>query len=223
LFGPCGGSADCGDSVGCQLWFCNGGLCELDAIGGCEQEQYDNGCSADVVVRHRYNGPVDKDFLAPDGVDFREAATIAITIDNNTSDALYLDKIPVELELMGGASKFHIDALKLFEDSGGAEHEPGDMFICNTNNYPTDDVLGPCGGSSFSLVPAGGSEDFIINIAWAADKTFIGGNSYRLNIVSNSGWNFRVGGVTGPDFTGTVCGVLAGGFDGAWLSAVDPT
>jgi len=220
LFSSCSAASDCGENVGCQLWSCNG-TCELTALSDCEMEEFDNGCSADVVVRHRYNGPVDKDFLAPDNVDFREVATMALTIYNYTVDDLYLDKIPVELETIGG-SKFHIDALKLFEDLGGAEHQIGDMFICTTIDYPTDDILGACGGSTFSKIPKGGSEKFLINIAWAKDKTFIGGYSYRLNIVSNMGWNFRVGSTSGQDFAGSVCGVINGGYDGAWLHAIAP-
>ena len=65
-----------------------------------------------------------------------------------------------------------------------------------------------------------GSEDFLVNIAWGKDRTYIGGRGYRLRLASNVGWAFRVGGTSGPAFTGTVCGVSAGGLAGAWLHAV---
>ena len=221
LFRSCVGSSDCGVNTGCQLWWCNtNSKCELNALSNCGQTE-GGGCSADVVVYHRYDPPVDKDFLTPDGVVFRETATMALTIFNYTTDNLYLDGIPVQLELQGGGSQFDIDALKMFEDSGGAEHQTGDTFICKTPGYPSNNVLSPCGGNSFSQVPKnGGSEDFLINIAFSATKTYIGGRSYRLKIISNQGWAFRVGSTFGPAFTGTVCGVT--NFEGAWVTAVDP-
>jgi hypothetical protein len=224
IFMPCAQSSECGVFQGCQQWFCNNAkTCELNALVDCGTT-VGGGCNADVVFVQHDDPPVDKRFVPPDGVNFRELASLAFTIHNNTATDLYLDRLPVELELMGGGSKFDVSSAKVFDNSGGTEHGPGDLLVCLTADpfsFPANGVLGPCGGSAFARVPAGGSNQFIVNLAFAKEKTYIDGRAYRLKIASLAGVVFTVG-YNGPDYAGTTCGLPPGGFVGAWVTAQDP-
>jgi hypothetical protein len=223
LFAPCVNSSDCGTSQGCQLWFCNNQkTCELDAIGGCGMTE-GGGCVADVVIEHYYKPPVAKRFVPPDGVNFREVASIAFTVKNNTADDLFLDEIPLALDVMNGASKFDVSSTKLFEDlAQNGEHEPGSFFLCVTDKpfqFPANGLMSNCANLNQSKVPKFGEEHFIINLAFAKELGYIDGRSYRLRIASSSGFGFKVGSVFGPDFVGSKCGVPGGGFIGSWVTA----
>ncbi|HEY8378771.1 MAG TPA: hypothetical protein VIK91_19900, partial [Nannocystis sp.] len=224
LFMPCTQSSECGVFQGCQQWFCNASkTCELNALSNCGTTK-GGGCNAGVVFVQHDDPPVDKRFLPPDGVDFREVASLAFTIYNNTADDLYLDKLPVQVDLMGGASTFDISSAKIFDNSGGTEHGPGDILVCLTANpfqFPANGVLGPCGGSSFARIPKFGSNQFIINLAFAKEKTFIAGRSYRLRLANLAGAVFTVG-YNGPAYNGSMCGVPPEGFVGAWVTAQNP-
>ena len=125
---------------------------------------------------------------------------------------------------MGGGSQFDVSSAKIFDNSGGTEHGPGDLLVCLTANplsFPANGVLGPCAGSSFSRVPKGGSNQVLINLAFAKEKTYIAGRSYRLVLHSLAGIVFRVG-FNGPDYGGTRCGLPPGGMLGAWVTAQSP-
>ncbi|MFY0531036.1 hypothetical protein [Nannocystis pusilla] len=89
---------------GCQQWFCNPSkTCELNALSNCGTTKGGN-CNAGVMFTQTDDPPVDKRFLPPDNVNFREVATLAFTVYNNTASALRLDKIPLTLETMGAAA-----------------------------------------------------------------------------------------------------------------------
>ncbi len=224
LFAPCESHSDCGVNKDCQLWFCNNQKrCELDAIGGCG-ETSGGGCIADVVISHYSLPPVAKRFVPPDGVDFRELASIAFVVTNNTSKDLFIDELPLALDTMNGASKFDVSSTKLFEDSGkNGEHEPGSFFLCvtaKTFQFPANGLMSKCGNLNQTKIPKnGGSEQFIVNLAFAKELTYIKGRSYRLRIPSQVGFKFKEGSVFGPTFEGSKCGVPGGGFTGAWLTA----
>ena len=79
----------------------------------------------------------------------------------------------------------------------------------------------PCAGSAFSKVLKGQSNQFIVNVAFAKEKTFIDGRSYRLVLGSTAGIVFKVG-FNGPAFAGTMCGVPNGGYVGAWVKGQKP-
>lgn len=224
LFMPCTQSSECGDFLGCQQWFCNNAkTCELNALVGCWTDK-GGGCNAEVVFTQQTLPPVDKRFVPPDGVDFREVASLAFTIKNNSASDLYLDKLPLLLDLMGNGSKFDVSSVKIFDNSGGTEHGPGDLLVCLTADpfsFPANGVMGPCGGSAFSKIAKGQSNQFIVNLAFAKDKTFIAGRSYRLRLDSTAGVALKVG-FNGPVFQGTTCGVPLGGYVGAWVTAQKP-
>ncbi len=224
LFMTCTASAECGDFVGCQQWFCNNTkTCELNAKVDCWTNK-GGACNAEVVFTQHTLPPVDKRFVPPDNVNFREVASLAFTVKNNSANDLYLDKLPLQLEVMGGGSKFDVSSVKIFDNSGGTEHGLGDLLVCLTADpfsFPANGVMGPCGGSAFSKVLKGQSNQFIVNVAFAKEKTFIDGRSYRLAMGSTAGVEFKVG-FNGPVFGGSMCGVPNGGFVGAWVKAQKP-
>jgi hypothetical protein len=224
LFMTCAANAECGEFVGCQQWFCNNSkTCELNAKVDCWTNK-GGACNADVVFTQHTQPPVDKRFVPPDNVNFREVASLAFTVKNNTASDLYLDKLPLQLEVVGGGSKFDVSSVKIFDNSGGTEHGPGDLLVCLTADpfsFPANGVMGPCGGSAFSKVLKGQSNQFIVNVAFAKEKTFIDGRSYRLVMGSTAGVEFKVG-FNGPVFAGSMCGVPNGGFVGAWVKAQKP-
>ncbi len=224
LFMPCTESVQCGDFKGCQQWFCNNAKkCELNALVGCWMDK-GGGCVADVVFTQQTMPPVDKRFVPPDNVDFRELASLAFTVKNNSASDLYLDKLPLVLDVMGNGSKFDVSSVKIFDNSGGTEHGGGDLLVCLTANpfqFPANGVMGPCAGSAFAKVPKGQSNQFIVNVAFAKDKTFIAGRSYRLGLTSTAGIEFK-NGFNGPLFQGSTCGVPPGGYVGAWVTAQNP-
>lgn len=224
LFMPCAQSSECGIFVGCQQWFCNNAkTCELNALVNCWTD-VGGACNAEVVFSQQTLPPVAKRFVPPDGVDFRELASLVFTVKNNTASDLYLDKLPLVLDVMGNGSKFDVSSVKIFDNSGGSEHGGGDLLVCLTANpfsFPANGVMGPCAGSAFSRVPKGQSNQFLVNVAFAADKTFINGRSYRLRLASTAGVEFKVG-FNGPKFAGTTCGVPNEGYTGAWVTAQTP-
>lgn len=224
LFMPCTQSAQCGVFVGCQQWFCNNAkTCELNALVDCWTNKGGQ-CVADVVFTQQAAPPVDKRFVPPDNVNFREVASLAFTVKNNTASDLHLDKLPLVLDVMGGGSKFDVSSVKIFDNSGGTEHGGGDILVCLTADpfsFPANGVMGPCGGSAFSKVLKGQSNQFIVNLAFAKEKTFISGRSYRLRLASTAGVEFKVG-LNGPVFNGSMCGVPGEGFTGAWVTGQTP-
>lgn len=225
LFMPCTDSSECGILQGCQQWFCNNAkTCELNALVNCWTD-VGGACNANVVFTQQTLPPVAKRFVPPDGVNFREVASLVFTVKNNTATDLYLDKLPLTLDVMGGASKFDVSSIKIFDNSGGSEHGGGDLLVCLTANpfsFPANGVMGPCGGSAFSRVPKnGGTNQFLVNVAFAADKTFINGRSYRLRLTGTAGVEFK-NGFNGPLFAGTTCGVPNDGYTGAWVTAQTP-
>ncbi len=225
LFAPCSEFADCGVFQDCQQWYCTGGVCDLNALTNCWDDVGGN-CFGDVVIQQHVDPPVDKDFLVPDGVDFRQATSLAFTITNNTPQDLYLDTVPLALDVAGGGSKYDVDAVKMYESLSNTEYGAGDMFICLVGDpfsFPANGNLSACGGSFSKISKGGGKRTFILLLAFEKEKTYIGGRSYRLRINSTSGFVFEDkawGGV--PVSPGTFCGIPAGGFVGAWVNAVAP-
>ena len=224
LFMACTDSPQCGDFVGCQQWFCNAAkTCELNAKVACWTDKGGQ-CNAEVVFTQQTAPPVDKRFVPPDNVNFREVASLAFTIKNNGATDLYLDKLPLVLDVMGNGSKFDVSSVKIFDNSGGTEHDGGDLLVCLTADpfsFPANGVMGPCAGSAFSRIPKGGSNQFIVNLAFAKEKTFINGRSYRLRLVSTAGIEMKVG-FNGPLYKGATCGIPAEGYTGAWVTGQTP-
>ncbi len=225
LFMACTQSSECGVLQGCQQWFCNPSkTCELNALVGCWTD-FGGQCNAEVVFTQQTLPPVAKRFVPPDGVNFRELASLVFTVKNNTATDLYLDKLPLTLDVMGGGSKFDVSSVKIFDNSGGSEHGGGDLLVCLTADpfsFPANGTMGPCAGSAFSRVPKnGGTNQFLVNVAFAANKTFINGRSYRLRMPSTAGIQFKVG-FNGPLFAGTTCGIPNEGYTGAWVTAQTP-
>ncbi len=67
-------------------------------------------------------------------------------------------------------------------------------------------------------MPAKGKRRFLLNLAFVKEKTYIAGRSYRLRIPSMNGVKL-VEKYNGPAFAGTMCGITAQGYTGAWLHA----
>jgi len=222
LYTPCQQGSECGVSQGCQTWYCSlAKTCQLLAKSGCWQKAGGN-CSADVVFTHYYAPPVDKDFLAPDGISLRELASVVLEIKNNTSTKLYLDELPLGIDLGGNGSKYDVDAVKVFQDFGGSEHDkPGDSYVClqgDPFSFPANGILSGCSASSFAGVPANGTRRFLLNLAFVKSKSYIAGRSYRLRIPSLNGVKL-VEKFNGPAFGGTMCGISPQGYTGAWIHA----
>ncbi len=224
IFMECSDNSDCGVFQDCQQWWCNGGKCELNALSNC-WDDVGGGCYANMVFTQHVSPPVEKDFLAPDGVNFREVASIAFTVKNNSSKDWYLEQITLQLETASGGSKYDVAAVKLFDDSGGTEHNNGDMYVCLTSDpfsFPANGKMSNCASWNSKISKNGGSNRFLINLAFAKEKTYIGGRSYRLKIANASAFKFESSTWGGDVFNGTTCGVPAQGFVGAWVNAKDP-
>jgi hypothetical protein len=208
---------------GCQQWFCDptSKTCRLNTLSNCGQTA-GGACNAGIVVTQELLPPVDKDFLQPDGVDFREVGSIAITVKNTTAKKLYLDEVPLTLEIGGGGSQFDVTAVKMYQNFGGADWEtPGDFYVTLTGNPFFGGINGKVASgavSNASGINAGGTQRFVISLAFAKDKTFLAGRSYRLKILSTAGFKL-VESFNGPVYAGTICGVPNAGFTGAWVNA----
>src|SRR5206468_3770060 len=154
-------------------------------------------CNAGIVVTQELLPPVDKDFLQPDGVDFREVGSIAITVKNTTAKKLYLDEVPLTLEIAGGGSQFDVTAVKMYQNFGGVNGKVASGAVSNASG-----------------ILAGATQRLVVTLAFAKDKTFLAGRSYRLKIASTAGFKL-VESFNGPVYAGTICGVPNAGFTGA--------
>ena len=222
LYTPCQEFDDCGVFQDCQQWYCWGGVCVLNALTDC-WDNVGGGCNANIVFQQHANPPVDKDFLVPDANNFRRLASIAFTVTNNTSQDWYLSEIPLQLDASGGGSKYDVDSVSVYDNSGGAEYD-NESFVCwgdNPFGYPANGQITGCTNWNSRIPKNGGSNMFIVTLDFAKGNSWIGGRSYRLKIAGTAGFAFGSTSFGGDTFTGTMCGVPAGGYIGAWLNAKD--
>jgi hypothetical protein len=221
LFSSCSTSAECGVFQGCNQWFCNPGKqCELNTTSNCGKT-LGGACSAGFIVTQYYDPPVEKDFQIPDGINFREVATINIELKNTTGTKYYLDEVPLTLELAGNGSGLDVAAVKMYADGGGTDYSSGDQYVTLTDKPFASSLDGKVtAGAAFSTsgILAGKTKRFVITLAFAKEKTYIEGRSYRLKIPSTVGFKLKES-FSGPVYSGTMCGIPAGGYAGAWVHA----
>jgi len=226
LFSPCGSHDDCGVDQGCQLWYCSADkTCQLETVDGCGEAMSES-CQDDIVVTQEYAPPVEKDFLAPDGIDQRDVGSIAFEITNNSTRILYLSQVAFEVQTQGFASKFDVETIKIFKNQGGADFLPEEdtILVCSTFkpfSSPANGTVSGCNaGDAVSIAP-GGTERFVAVLVFNEDDVFIANRSYRLRIASNDGLELSTKYPTTATsvYTGESCGIPAAGFDGAWVHA----
>ena len=222
LLTPCSENTTCGVFKDCQQWYCYQGKCDLNTLSNCWDDLGGN-CFANVVYQQHVNPPVDKDFLVPDGVDFRQVASVAFTITNYSTQDIYLDQLTFDLETANNGSKYDVTAVKLYDDSGGTEYGGGDSYICLQGDpftWPANGTMDYCANWNSKIGKSGGSNRFIALLAFGAEMTWIEGRSYRLIIGGTDKFVFKnksMGGeVVDP---GSTCGFPSGGMKGAWVTA----
>src|SRR5207249_3257554 len=143
-------------------------------------------CTGNFVFRQDSNAPYDKRIKPPDNVNFREGTSIAIEVTNTTATDLYLDQIPLTLEMAGtNPSQFDPTTIKMYNSGSISDYGDGNnstIFVCSSPQTPFGGGLnftlgtgatGGCGGSSFSRVPHGGTTRFIIDLTFSASETYI--------------------------------------------------
>jgi hypothetical protein len=236
---PCTLYAECGTQLGApdtRYWYCSPTLhtCQyLPLSGGFTSAG--GTCTGQLVVRELSHAPWDKRIVPPDGVAFRAGTTLAIEVTNTTAADLYLDQLPLTLELAGSnPSRFDVAAIQLYQVGNLSDYGDGNnatQFVCSSPQTPFagsatftlgTGATGGCGGSFFSRVRPQASTRFVINLAFAAGTTFIDGRQYRLRIGSP-----LVGVRARPSATGaasavTACTLPAAGITGAYLSFEQP-
>jgi hypothetical protein len=211
----CTNYSDCGSQVTGKYWYCSPTthVCEFlpQTPAGSGYTQASGSCTGNFVFRQDTGAPWDKKILPPDGVSFREGTTLTFEVTNTTATALYLDQIPVTLEMAGTSpSQFDPSSIKMYQVTTTGITDWGDgsngaQYVCATAGPPTysgpfaggvNFVFGTgpgggCGGSAFSRIPAGGTVKFIINLAFQASETYIANRDYRLAISTTTGVKAR--------------------------------
>jgi len=222
LYTPCQGNPICGEFKDCQQWYCWQGICELNGLSNCWDDVGGN-CFADVVFQQHVNPPVDKDFLVPDGANFRQLASVAFTITNYSMKDLYLEAITFELETADGGSKYDIDVVKIYDDIGGTEYNNGDSYICGQSDpfsFPANGKVDWCSNWNSKIGKSGGSNRFVALLTIDKDKTWIKNHSYRLKIAGTDKFVFMDKSIGGNVVVpGSTCGFPGGEMKGAWLTA----
>lgn len=219
-----------------QYWYCS------PTTKVCEFLPQTNGftaasgsCTGQLVIRQDTNAPWDKKIMPPDGTNFREGTTLAIEVRNTTAGIIYLDQIPLTLELGGTSpSQFDPSSIKMYQVGSITDYGDGNngaILVCSSPQTPFGSSLnftlgtgatGGCGGSSFARIPAGGTTRFIIDLAFAASSTFIANRQYRLRINTTTGVKGRAGSTTGTVTTYTACTLPTTPVIGSWLTFKAP-
>jgi hypothetical protein len=232
---PCTAYADCGTQVTGRYWYCSPTthLCEFlpQSGAGSGYTQASGTCTGNLVFRQDAGAPWDKKIVPPDGVSFREGTTLAIEVTNTTTTDIYLDQIPLTLELGGtNPSQFDVSTIKML--TAGSTTDLGDgnngnLLVCSSPSTPFGGSLsftlgtgatGGCGGSSFSKIAKnGGTTRFIIDLAFAANETWMANRQYRLRINTTAGVKGRPTSTTGTVTTYTACTVPTTPVIGSWL------
>jgi hypothetical protein len=228
---PCTQYADCGTQVTGRYWYCSPTthVCEfLPQTGAFTAAS--GSCTGNLLFRQDSGAPWDKKILPPDGVSFREGTTLALEVTNTTASDLYLDQIPLTLELGGtNPSQFDVTSIKMYEIGSITDYGDGNngtMLVCSSPQTPFGASLnftlgtgatGGCGGSSFSRIPHGGTTRFIIDLAFAATETYITNRQYRLRLTSTTGVKARVGSTVATATSETACTEPTVPVSGSWL------
>lgn len=235
---PCTASPTCGPQSAAtfQFWYCSTSLhtCQyLPQSGGFTAAA--GTCTAQLTFRQLERAPWDKRIVPPDGVAFRTATTLALEVTNTTATDLYLDQLPLTLELAGtNPSRFDVAAVQLYQVGNIGDYGDGNnatIMVCQSPMTPFagastftlgTGATGGCGASSFSRVRAGMSTRFLLNLAFSASASFIDGRQYRLRIAAPlSGVRARTA-LTGTSAAYTACTVPTAGFSGAYLMFRQP-
>jgi hypothetical protein len=235
---PCSLYADCGlQELGVspfRYWYCSTAKrCQfLPQSNGFTQAS--GSCTGQLTIRQLAGAPYDKKILAPDGVAFREGTSLAIQVTNTTGTTLYLDQLPLTLELAGtNPSNFDVANVKLYQVGSISDYGDGHnatQFVCSSPTGPFGSssnftlgtgATGGCGGSAFSRINPGASVRFVVDLAFAANRTYITGRQYRLKLGALSGVKARPGSTTGTPTAFTACSLPAT-VTGSYLKFANP-
>ncbi len=231
---PCTLYAQCGTQQNAptfRYWYCSPTLhtCQyLPQTGGFMTAG--GTCAAQLTFKQLSNAPYDKRIVPPDGVAFRTGTSLAFEVVNSTGTDLYLDQIPLTLDLAGtNPSRFDVNAVRMYQVGNISDYGDGNnatLLVCSSPQTPFGaantftlgtGATGGCGASTFSRVRAGQSQRFIINLAFSASATFIDGRQYRLRITTPlTGVRARLSTV-GPSAPYTGCTLPAIGIIGSYL------
>ena len=220
LWYKCSSSSQCGvpNPPKPVLWYCSYQACMVQSYA--KDSLAGGNCSADIVVTQNLTPPVDKDFIVSDGFKAREMAVLSFTVTNNTSSAWYIDQIPLELATVGGYS-FDVTNVRLFQTHTGELNSEAGWACINTDPFLFGNTgeMHSCAADTDTRIAPNSSADFLITIVFDKNKTYLADRSYRIDIPSNAGWGFKSQSIGGSSFTGSLCGVTQGGFQGAWVHA----
>ena len=237
----CSAYSDCGTQATGKYWYCSPThlLCEYlpQSGAGSGYTLASGSCSADLIFRQATGAPWDKKIVPPDGTDLREATTLTVEVTNNTAAALYLDQVPLTLELGGiNPSQFDPSHIKMYSISGAGsgtdwgDGNTGTSLVCSSAVSPFGSGLnftlgtgsgGGCGGSTPSRISAGGTARFILNLDFQASETWVAGRKYRLRITTTSGVKARTS-TAGVGASYTACTVPTTPMAGSWLVFANP-
>ncbi|WP_143177964.1 hypothetical protein [Cystobacter ferrugineus] len=239
---PCTTYADCGVQTpspsgvgpGSPYWYCStSNVCQFLPVSNGFSTATGT-CTGQLQFRQNTAAPFDKKILPPDGVSFRQGTTLAFEVTNTTTSTLYLDQIPLSLEMAGtNPSRFDVSSIKMYQagtraDSGDGTGlqlicvSPNSPFLSSVNFTLGTGATGGCGGSYFSRITAGGTARFLIDLTFAANQTYIANRQYRLKIGSlATGLKARTSTAsTAAAYTG--CTLPATGMTGAYLIFSNP-
>ena len=230
---PCTAYAQCGTQQNAptfRYWYCSTShTCQyLPQTGGFQTAA--GTCTGQLVFKQLASAPYDKRIVPPDGVAFRTGTSVALEVVNTTAADVYLDQIPLTLELAGtNPSRFDVAAVRLFQVGSISDYGDGNnatLLVCTSPTTPVavasiftlgTGATGGCGGSTFSRVRAGQSQRFLLNLSFAATTTFIDGRQYRLRLGSPlTGVRARPSTV-GASAAVTACTLPAAGITGSYL------
>lgn len=239
---PCTAYADCGVQTtspsgvgpGTPYWYCStSNVCQfLPVTNGFSTAS--GTCAGQLQFRQNTAAPFDKKILPPDGVSFRSGTTLAFEVTNTTTSTLYLDQIPLTLEMAGTSpSRFDVAGIKMYQAGSRADSGDGSglQLICVSPTTPFGSsanftlgtgATGGCGSSFFSSIPAGGMKRFLIDLSFSSSATYIAGRQYRLKIGSlATGLKARTSTAsTAAAYTG--CTLPTTGMTGAYLIFSNP-
>lgn len=239
---PCTAYADCGVQTpspsgvgpGNPYWYCStSNVCQFLPVSNGFSTAAGT-CSGQLQFRQNTAAPHDKKIVPPDGVNFRQGTTLAFEVTNTMTSTLYLDQIPLTLEMAGTSpSRFDVNSIKLYQAGTRADSGDGSglQLICGSPTTPFGSSVnftlgtgatGGCGGSYFSRIPAGGMMRFLVDLTFSANATYIANRQYRLKIGSlATGLKARTSTTsTAAAYTG--CTLPTTGMTGAYLIFSNP-
>ncbi|HYO65918.1 MAG TPA: hypothetical protein VEU33_07545, partial [Archangium sp.] len=185
---PCTAYADCGVQTssssgvgpGNPYWYCStSNVCQFLPVSNGFSTATGT-CTGHLRFRQNTAAPHDKKIVPPDGVNFRQGTTLAFEVTNTTTSTLYLDQIPLTLEMAGtNPSRFDVSSIKMYQAGTRADSGDGSglQLICISPSTPFGSSLnftlgtgatGGCGGSYSSRITAGGTVRFLIDLTFSA-------------------------------------------------------